>query len=83
MFEFLKKLFKKEEVVNHVEETELSDAPEETEDEILPTEGKIIFRVPVPQNKGKVCINNGEVNRYIGKDEPIPDGWTLGGKKRG
>lgn len=28
--------------------------------------------------KGKIWINNGEKNKYIPKDSPIPDGWVKG-----
>lgn len=34
-----------------------------------------------PGNKGKVCINNGLNNRYINKDELLPEGWIYGSKK--
>lgn len=85
MFEFIKRLFKKgTDVEVEKETTELSDAPEEVAEDFdgAPKEGRIVFRVNHSGNKGKICINNGEVNRYIRKDEPIPEGWKLGGKKR-
>lgn len=36
-------------------------------------------------NKGKMCITNGVSNKYISKDEKIPDGWWKGStqKKKG
>ena len=36
----------------------------------------------VPSNKNKICINNGIKNRYISKDEQIPEGWKTGGKPK-
>lgn len=30
----------------------------------------------------RICINNGTVQKFIFKDEPIPDGFVLGGLKR-
>lgn len=32
--------------------------------------------------KGKIAITNGIINKYIRKDEPLPDGFTYGQKKR-
>tara|TARA_R110000744_G_C19114453_1_gene535188 strand:- start:15 stop:623 length:609 start_codon:yes stop_codon:yes gene_type:complete len=39
------------------------------------------------QNKDKICINNGKINKYIHKDDPIPNRWWKGkmpinGKRR-
>jgi hypothetical protein len=34
-----------------------------------------------PGNKGKVCINNGLKNKYIFKDDKLPEGWEYGNKK--
>ena len=34
-----------------------------------------------PGNKGKVCINNGLKNKYIFKDDKLPEGWEHGSKK--
>lgn len=33
------------------------------------------------KNRGKICITNGTVNRYIDKNDEIPDGFYLGGAK--
>lgn len=32
----------------------------------------------IPSNKGKMWITNGTLNKYICKNESIPDGWRLG-----
>ena len=36
----------------------------------------------VPPNKGKVGINNGTVNRYILRTDPLPEGWSYGSIRR-
>lgn len=41
--------------------------------------GKSNIQTP---NKGKMCINNGIIQKYILKTSPIPDGWFKGGIKR-
>ena len=33
-------------------------------------------------NTGKITINNGTNNKFIYKDDPIPDGWVKGMLKK-
>ena len=35
-----------------------------------------------PSNKGKICYNNGIVNKYFNTIDKIPEGWVLGRLKR-
>lgn len=44
-------------------------------------EFKLFEKGNIPSNKGKFCINNGKVNKYIKWEDPMPEGWVLGGKK--
>ena len=36
------------------------------------------FKGPTTHQKGKMRINNGEINKWIDRTEPIPNGWVKG-----
>lgn len=77
MFDFLERLRQKKAArAAAPETTELSDKAEDA------AKPEPIDVTKNPLNKGKKCINNGKVNKYIDKDAPIPDGWFPGGKRK-
>ena len=97
MFNFFKKLFKKSdglvETVGTRELHEHSEVPVdhdniesidivEEEHIALESTSHLFKKNCTPMNKGKVCINNGTTKKFINKDDPIPEGWTLGGLKK-
>ena len=94
MFEFLKNLFKSKKQNHYTGEVKVTREPDtETKNEtvlIATKEPELVvihksnkFEANnVPVNKGKICINNGTVKKFINKDDPIPEGWTLGGLKK-
>lgn len=38
---------------------------------------------PIKPGSGKICINNGVINKMQLADLPIPEGWEVGRKKKG
>ena len=94
MFNFIRKIFKKDNpgmgVGQSCDEGDGIILDEETDGivetiSVEHTDNTPVEEKPVkqmPSTKGLICINNGEKNRYIHPEDPIPEGWVLGGKKK-